>query len=116
MKYIFILLLLFPLSTFAWDKTDTQREIVWQVMHIIDWGQTVDIAKNPGKYYEINPLLGKHPSVEKVHKYMIASSLIHYVVSTSLKSKYRKYWQYVTIGITGTLIMHNYRIGLRINF
>lgn len=116
MKYIFLLILLFPMSSLAWDKADTQREITWQLIHVIDWGQTVDIAKNPSRYREINPLLGEHPSVDDVNRYMVASSLTHYLISRSLKPKYRKYWQYVTIGMTSTLIVHNYSVGLRMNF
>lgn len=115
-KLFLFFVLLFPLSALAWNKTDTQREIIWQLIHIVDWGQTVDIAKFPDHYQEINPLLGKHPSVNDVNRYMVVSSVTHYIISRSLKPKYRKYWQYVTIGITGTLITHNYNVGLRVNF
>lgn len=115
-RLILILMLALPLPSMAWNKSDTQRETIWQLIHVVDWGQTVDIAKNPNRYSEINPLIGEHPSVNDVHRYMIASSLTHYLVSRTLKPRYRKYWQYITIGMTGTLIAHNYSVGLRINF
>lgn len=41
------------------------------VVLVIDWRQTLTIAKNPDKWFEMNPILGKHPSVQKVHVYFL---------------------------------------------
>jgi hypothetical protein len=43
------------------------------VLLVIDWRQTLVIARNPLLWYERNPLLGKHPSPTKVHAYFAAS-------------------------------------------
>jgi hypothetical protein len=39
------------------------------VLLVIDWRQTLVIARNPGRWTERNPLLGKHPSERRVHVY-----------------------------------------------
>jgi hypothetical protein len=118
MKIIIILLILLPTFCFAgdWSKEDTYREVTWQVLHAIDIGQTRDIAKNPDRFYEINPILGKHPSVEEVNRYAVASSLVHFGISYFLPKEYRKWWQYVSIGISTGIVSHNYDIGLKVDF
>jgi hypothetical protein len=34
---------------------------------VIDWLQTLQIALNPNRWYERNPLLGRNPPVWRVH-------------------------------------------------
>ena len=118
MKIIAILFILLPMTCFAedWSKQDTYREVTWQVLHVVDIGQTRDIAKNPNRFHEINPILGKHPSVEKVDRYAIVSSLVHFGISYLLPKKQREWWQYVSIGISTRLVSHNYNIGLKVDF
>lgn len=99
-----------------WTVQDTMLEATWMVLHIIDWGQTLDIARNPHRFYEINPIMGRHPSVGKVNSYMLASAIIHPLISYHLPQPYRKYWQYVTISISGGLVIHNFNIGLKVRF
>ena len=95
---------------------DSLREAGWQVLHIVDWGQTLDIARNPGLYHEINPVIGRHPSVGRVNLYMGLSAAGHLAVSWALPKEYRVYWQWMTIGVTGGLVGHNFNIGLRVRF
>lgn len=115
--YIFILLLVFPACSIAeWGKVDTQREATWQIIRLIDYGQTLDIAKNPARYREINPMLGERPSVDRVHVYMITSAMLHYYIARNLKPKYRRVFQYISIGLSSTAVAHNASVGLRINF
>ena len=113
---MFVLLLVNIAQPFEWSKEDTIREITWQVLHVMDWGQTLDIARQPHKYQELNPVLGKHPSVGKVNTYMALSAVAHLGISLALPKEYRKWFQYVTIGMTGSLVIHNHSIGLRIKF
>lgn len=37
------------------------------VLLVIDWQQTLRIARDPARWQEMNPFLGPHPSVRKVH-------------------------------------------------
>ena len=116
---IVILILLFPLRSFAfdsWTKGDIAREATWQVLHLVDWGQTLDISAQPSRYHEINPILGKHPSRSTVNIYMASGALLHLGISHVLPQSYRPYWQYVTIGTSGACVVNNFAIGLSIKF
>lgn len=113
---ILIILLFFPLQANAfdkWTKTDTGLQVTYGVLHIIDWGQTLDIARNPDKFYEMNPLLGKHPSIGKVNTYFIGTLIGHTAIAYILPSKYRRIWQIVWIGIEGKTVVNNFSIGVK---
>uniref|UniRef100_A0A6M3L9F7 Uncharacterized protein n=1 Tax=viral metagenome TaxID=1070528 RepID=A0A6M3L9F7_9ZZZZ len=95
---------------------DILREIAWQAVHAIDYGQTLEIARQPNKYHELNPIMGKHPSVGTVNTYMIASAVLHPVISYLLPSKYRATWQYISIIVSSGCVINNYHIGLGVRY
>lgn len=115
---LLILFLLFPVISYAsdWNSADSIREVSWQIINFIDYGQTLGIAKNPDKYYERNPIIGKHPSVGTVNVYMIGSAVLHPVVSYFLPKKYRQIWQYGTIITSGICVINNNSIGVGVKF
>ena len=45
--------------------------LVAEVLLLLDFRQTLYIAQNPGRFYEINRLLGPHPSVPTVCLYFL---------------------------------------------
>lgn len=126
--FILITLLLIPLNVYGFDKLDKTEialEAAWLTLHTVDYGQTLSIAKNPGRYYEKNLILGRHPSEDEVHGYMIGTALLHPVITYVLPRKVdvlgvsvpvRFMWQSVSIGISGTCVVSNANIGLRIGF
>lgn len=99
-----------------WVKEDTFREITWQIIHVVDWGQTLEIARHPQNYYEKNPFFGKHPSVGRVNSYMAAGAVAHAVISYVLPPKYRKWWQYSTIVLSGGCVINNFSLGIGVKF
>lgn len=101
---------------YAWTKTDTAREVVWMALHAVDWGQTLEIARNPRDYSEMNPVLGDHPSVGKVNLYMGAWAVAHPLVSYLLPRTWRDTWQYLTIGVSFTCTANNFNLGLKVKF
>lgn len=116
---IILMFLFFPISSHAldpWSKGDVAREATWQVLHLVDWGQTLDIADNPTRYRECNPILGSHPSRQTVNLYMGVGALVHLGITHVLPKSCRPYWQYLTIGVSGALVIHNFNIGLSIKF
>jgi hypothetical protein len=116
-KLLIIFLLLIPITSYSkWTKQDTHRELIWQSFHIIDWGQTLDISKNPDKYYEMNPILGKHPSVSDVNLWAVGASTFHFGLSYIMPKEYRKIFQWTTIGFKGYTIYNNHKINLKVNF
>lgn len=46
------------------------------VLLFIDWTQTMTIASNPEIWFELNPILGKHPSPTFVTRYFIAVAML----------------------------------------
>jgi hypothetical protein len=125
---LLVVLLLFPLNVYGFDKLDKTEialEAAWLTLHTVDYGQTLSIAKNPGRYYEKNLILGRHPSEDEVHGYMIGTALLHPVITYLLPRKVdvlgvsvpvRFMWQSVSIGVSGTCVVSNANIGLRIGF
>lgn len=118
-KYFIIISLFFSSSAFAadpWSKGDIWREVAWQVLHVVDWGQTLNIADRPDKYHEINPIIGEHPSRERVNIVMGTTTVLHVAITHYLPKEWRPYWQYLSIGVSGALVIHNLSIGLNMHF
>ena len=118
MNTILAFLLFVSTSAFAdeWTSTDTKREAVYLTLHTLDWAQTRNIARNPDKWYEQNAVLGKHPSVSQVDRYFITTGVLQFAIAYYLPAEYRKAFQYVTIGIEGGAVAHNFSIGISARF
>jgi len=106
-----------------WSVQDYALEASWGIVHLIDWGQTRYIAKNPDRYHECNPILGRHPSVGQVDIYMGAGLILHPIVAALLPTKARilglefnprAAWQTVTIFSSGICVVNNINIGVSI--
>ena len=117
MKKIILILVLLPSIAFAgWDKQDTARQIVFTSLLALDCGQTLNISKNPDKYYEHNPVLGEHPSKESVITYNLSVAVIHALISYYMPEKYREAWQYISIGVEGSSVIRNFNMGIAVTF
>jgi hypothetical protein len=117
----FIALLLFSSSVFAqdnWRSEDTYREIAFQILHVIDWGQTRYIAEHPENFYEIESAwaIGKHPTTGRVDAYMTETAVLHVIVAYALPETWRAPFQYVTIGMKLNNVVGNASIGIKILF
>lgn len=99
-----------------WTTSDTKRQAVYLTLHTIDWAQTRYIAKNPDKWRELNPLIGEHPSVGRVDGYFATGALLHTGIAYVLPEKWRKGFQYVTIGIEAGITARNYHLGIKTSF
>lgn len=110
---------LLPVQSFAfdeWSKTDIALQAAYTTLHIIDWGQTLNIADEPHKFYEFNPIVGKHPSRARVNYFMASSIVLHTLIVTVLPKEYRPWFQLGTIGVKASFIANNYNVGLNIHF
>lgn len=115
-KYVLLLSLLVSAPAVAqWDAASTQREVLWQIINVLDLGTTLDIENHP-ELYETNPIFGKHPSRERVYALMVVGAVVHYAVSKALKPKYRRYWQHFTIATSAAYVSNNFSLGLRLRF
>ena len=130
MKSIAIGLLILLTSCAGYEPTPLTTnqivgEVAWQAIHIVDWGQTLDIADNPDRYHEINPIIGRHPSRGRVNMYMGASALLHPLVTYMLPEEAeilgfefnpRWVWLGGTIATSGACVINNQSIGLKMAF
>lgn len=98
-----------------WTKQDTYWQLGVLVTQIIDWGQTREIAVNP-EYYETNPILGKHPTLQEVDRYFIACIAGNYLIAKALPNNWRRKWQIGSMLFQTYFITNNYRFGLKISF
>lgn len=60
---------------------------------------------------EINPLIGRHPSIGRVDTYFAASFLAHALVTDVLPARWRPAWQYVSLGLESAVVVRNTMIG-----
>lgn len=96
-----------------WDNTDYTLLAVATVGTVADWQQTRYIFRNPDKYYERNPILGKHLSQESVDLYFLGAAMVKVVVAELLPSKWRKVWLGGWVAVQAGVVVHNYHIGIR---
>lgn len=95
--------------------TAGKLEVAYQAVHLADWLQTVQIAKNPERWTETNPILGEHPSVNEVHRYFLTTAVGHALVSHFIPSPKLTYlWQGATIAVQVGYVYHNHQLGIAI--
>jgi hypothetical protein len=99
-----------------WSKRDYALQATWTVLHVVDWGQTLDIAKNSDRFHELNLFIGRHPSVGRVNLLMGLGAVINPTIVHVLPSKWRPYFQGLYLGMTTGCVVNNYNVGLRVNF
>ena len=120
MKHLIFALLLLSSSAFAdpWSSSDTYRETTFQVLNVIDWGQTRYIAQNPNKYYEhdYSGLIGSNPTTGRIDAFMVESAAIHLAVSYLLPNDWRIAFQYITIVEKLNTTDNNAKLGIKISF
>ena len=81
----------------------------------VDWLQTRFIAKNPARFHEINPILGKHPSLRVVNVYFACC------IALALAGAYfLPFWWAIGAGsvlvaLETFITIRNYRLGIRLN-
>lgn len=95
-----------------WTKEDTERQLLYTALHMIDWGQTRHIARHPEKFKELNPVLGDHPSVTEVDLYFTSSIAAMWFISYKLNKKNRKAFQWFITGIAMQAVGNNLAVGI----
>jgi hypothetical protein len=119
-KLLFVMVLAFSFAgcvTTNWTQNNTNKELAYAVLHYADYRQTTAISKNSEDgFYEFNPILGKHPSNNRVNKYFLTTLILHPIISWSLPEDYRDSFQNITLVLKGGLVAHNLNLGLKITF
>jgi len=119
MKYAICLLIL---TLSGCQALHSPSEYTYQVLNVVDMGQTLYIADNPDRYYEnvADWAIGRHPSRRSVVAFMGAEAVLHAGVTEVLlrndMTKTAALWQCLTIGDKLNNTVHNYSIGVRMGF
>jgi hypothetical protein len=111
-----IIIVLIPSMAMSWDTKDTYYQGVVIGTLLTDMAQTLYIADNPDRYYEMNPLIGEHPSKEKVIGYFMGGIIAHTAIAIALPPKLRRIWQCVFIVAEAGVISYNFSIGTKLEF
>lgn len=84
---ILIISLLIPTMAVAggWNKVDTILFASSTALTFVDYKQTIQITRNPDKYWEMNPALGRHPSESRVRNHFIIGAVGGWFVADYLK-------------------------------
>lgn len=97
---------------YTWTSLDTALELTYLTLRVIDRNQTIEIARHPERYTENNRILGSHPSISEVNRYMLLLAVTHPIISYKLPRPLRTVWQGVTIVEVGNAVYGNHRLGI----
>lgn len=100
----------------TWTVPDTALQVAVTAALYEDYKQTEQIASEPSRYHETNPILGEHPSGGKVRNYFIGSALASAGIAYVLPKPYREAFQAGVLGVEVVAIGHNKHIGLSVRF
>ena len=113
---LFTLLLLTaaPAAADNWTPAEKRWAAAAATLHLIDWGQTRYIARSD-RFYERNPILGRHPSSGRVDRYFLATA-IGVGLAAHYMPRYRGAILKTYVVVQGLNVARNFRIGVRIEF
>ena len=125
MKKLFVLFTMFILimscaPACAWEnepfsKEDMIKEGTFLGLLYLERCQR-DYAQTHGGMYMPNPFLGPNRKDSDVDKFLIASAILHPIISRALSGKWRDWWQYGTIIVEGTAVCSNMSLGVGFHF
>ena len=122
-KYILLVILLTGCATFdEFNRPDpwTEDQVVLQgvatALGVMDWKQTLYVADHPDEYYEVNPIIGKHPDRSRVNAYFALVIPARILVTWLIPSEWRKYWLGSNMLISGYMVYNNYKVGIRVKW
>ena len=118
LKFILAAILLLSTAAHAdeWSTGDTVRQSILLGVTFIDYKQTLNIVEHPDKWHENNPLLGSHPSRDKVNLYFLATAALQFGTAYVLPAKIRDLYQYGYIGYEVGFVDSNFRLGISAGF
>ena len=97
----------------SWSEAQQASGIALGTLLLVDYLQTRQIAKQPEIYHEINPVLGKHPSLGTVNTYFAGAAILGYLALDALPSDMRSWALGAGIVLELAVTSHNNTIGLK---
>lgn len=119
-RIVFALILLaspLMLSAADWfappDRGEVAAQVLFTCLCVMDWSQTIEMAKNPETRQESNTILGHHPSVRQANDLIPLVIAAHAFITWVI---FREWWQRTRIGIKIQAVHSNWRSGMSISF
>lgn len=129
MRYLAVIMSMLICAAPVHAERLNQEEIItiiaYELLHIVDAGTTLNIADEPGRYREMNPILGESPNREAVYAWMIGTAILYPIVTYLLPRSLivfdmdiqpRRTFQALSIGVAGGCVFNNLSIGLTMDF
>jgi hypothetical protein len=98
-----------------WKESDTALQLSYTMLHLADWGQTLDIENHP-YHFETNPLLGRYPTRGEINTYFATTLALHWLIARALPQRWRNQFQLGTIALEFDVVSDNHSAGIRVNF
>jgi hypothetical protein len=98
------------------DNASLVLPVLMNLAILIDFGQTMHIAKNPDRFFEYNPILGRHPSKKAVKKYFLGAAILANTLYFALPHPYDKWYAAGVIILEVGCIGKNYSSGVKITW
>lgn len=117
-RIILFIIVLSPLAS-AEKYNSTHYEIAWQVMHVVDVMQTLEIQDHPNlRESHSHWIIGRQPDDDNVYAWGLASAVTHYYLMKWIdnNTRYGKIIRRVEIGYKAGVIHKNHQLGIRVSF
>ncbi len=99
-----------------WPTADKALAGVAIAATVADWAQSRYIAQNPGRLYEINPILGRHPTVGAVNTYFAGALVGGVVLALVLPERQRRWFLGGAATLEVIVVGRNAGLGIRMSF
>jgi len=100
-----------------WSLDQKKTYVASNVLLIADWSTTRDMTRRYHEgYFERNPILGKHPSSDKLDLYFVSLLIGHYFMTDYLQGRDREIYLYTVTAVEAAAVANNLHIGLRLRF
>jgi len=99
-----------------WSTDDKTRFAAVITSYLVDWHQTRQIAAEPTRYTERNPLLGRHPGARTVNTYFAIAGISTYYLADHLTPVWRTRLLVGILTLEASIIANNHHLGLKLTF
>ena len=124
--FIALILLTISINSHAhwddWSDSNKGLFLLHESVIILDWITTRYAASNDfytngkNRTHETNPILGKHPSTEKVDIYFAVAMVANYFIVDYLPKEYRNFYLIVSSSVQMHYIKNNIQFGWKVSF
>jgi hypothetical protein len=97
-----------------WTAENVSLEAAFAAAVMVDWRQTHWALDNG--HHEMNPLLGAHPTDQRLGASIMGAVAAHAAVSAVLPARWRRLWQAVTLAGEIGAVGWNAHVGTRVTF